>query len=100
MGTVDAWLVWQLTGDFAIEAGNASRTLLLDLQTLEWDPELLDLFGVPIGVLPEVRPSDGGFGRTVGARAASPQASPSSRCWPTPTPPSTSTAARLPGRAR
>ena len=66
MGTVDAWLVWRLTGELAIEAGNASRTLLLDLQTLEWDPELLDLFGVPVGVLPEVRASDAGFGRTVG----------------------------------
>ena len=64
VGTVDAWLVWQLTGEFAVESGNASRTLLLDLRTREWDPELLDLFGVPIGVLPEVRPSDAGFGRT------------------------------------
>jgi len=66
VGTVDAWLVWRLTGELAIEAGNASRTLLLDLQMLEWDTELLDLFGVPIEVLPELRPSDAGFGRTVG----------------------------------
>ncbi len=66
VGTVDAWLVSRLTGDFAIEAGNASRTLLLDLRTRQWDPELLDLFGVPVGVLPEVRPSDAGFGRTLG----------------------------------
>jgi glycerol kinase len=65
VGTVDAWLVWKLTGELAIEAGNASRTLLLDLRTLEWDPDLLDLFGVPIGALPQVRPSDGGFGRTL-----------------------------------
>jgi glycerol kinase len=64
VGTVDAWLVWRLTGELATEAGNASRTLLLDLRTLRWDQELLDLFGVPIGVLPEVRPSDAGFGRT------------------------------------
>jgi glycerol kinase len=64
VGTVDAWLVCRLTGELAIEVGNASRTLLLDLENLEWDPELLDLFGVPIGVLPEVRPSDAGFGRT------------------------------------
>jgi glycerol kinase len=64
VGTVDAWLVCRLTGELAIEAGNASRTLLLDLEKLEWDPELLDLFGVPIGVLPEVRSSDAGFGRT------------------------------------
>ncbi len=99
VGTVDAWLVWRLTGELAIEAGNASRTLLLDLQTLEWDPELLDLFGVPIGVLPEVRASDAGFGRTVGLGGI-PAASLSSRCWPTPTRPCTTTAARFPGRAR
>ena len=68
VGTVDAWLVWRLTGELATEAGNASRTLLLDLRTLRWDPELLDLFGVPMGVLPEVRPSDAGFGRTSGHR--------------------------------
>ena len=66
VGTVDAWLVWRLTGEIATESGNASRTLLLDLRTLQWDPELLDLFGVPPGVLPEVRPSDAGYGRTVG----------------------------------
>jgi glycerol kinase len=66
VGTVDAWLVWRLTGELAIEAGNASRTLLLDLRTMEWDPGLLDLFGIPVDVLPRVRPSDAGFGRTRG----------------------------------
>jgi glycerol kinase len=66
-GTIDAWLTWKLTGGtvFACEAGNASRTLLLDLQRVEWEPELLELFGVPGAALPEVRRSDGGFGRTV-----------------------------------
>lgn len=70
-GTVDAWLVWRLTGGevFACEAGNASRTQLMDLRTATWDPELLDLFGVPAAALPEIRPSDGGFGRTVAADA-------------------------------
>ncbi|WP_426592115.1 FGGY family carbohydrate kinase [Cellulomonas sp. McL0617] len=62
LGTVDSWLVWNLTGDFATDAGNASRTLLLDLVDLDWHPELLDVFGVPRGALAEVRASDGGFG--------------------------------------
>ncbi|MDQ7908299.1 FGGY family carbohydrate kinase [Phytohabitans sp. ZYX-F-186] len=66
LGTVDAWLVWRLTGGavFACEAGNASRTLLFDLATLDWHDELLDAFGVPRAVLPEVRASDAGFGVT------------------------------------
>ncbi|MFV2022398.1 FGGY family carbohydrate kinase [Micromonospora sp. LOL_023] len=66
VGTVDAWLVWNLTGGavFASEAGNASRTLLFDLATLDWSDDLLDAFGVPREVLPEVRASDAGFGVT------------------------------------
>jgi glycerol kinase len=67
-GTVDAWLVWKLTGGavFACEAGNASRTQLMDLRTVAWDDELLHLFGVPAAVLPEIRRSDAGFGVTAG----------------------------------
>ena len=63
-GTVDSWLIWQLTGGevHATEPTNASRTLLCALETLDWDPELLDLFGVPADVLPEIRPSTGRFG--------------------------------------
>lgn len=66
LGTVDAWLVWRLTGGavFATEAGNASRTLLLDLADLTWNDALLDLFGIPASALPEVRASDAGFGET------------------------------------
>lgn len=66
LGTVDAWLVWHLTDGsvLATEAGNASRTLLLDLATLDWAPSLLAAFGVPRGALPEVRASDAGFGTT------------------------------------
>ena len=58
-GTVDTWLVWQLT-DVAVHAtdvSNASRTMLLDLATLDWSDELLDLFGVPRSLLPEVHAS-------------------------------------------
>lgn len=62
IGTVDSWLIHRLTGEHVIEAGNASRTLLLDLDRLEWDTELLDVFGVPAGALPEIRPSAAEFG--------------------------------------
>ena len=55
-GTVDTWLLWRLTGGavHATDPSNASRTMLLDLASLEWDDELLALFGVPRAVLPEV----------------------------------------------
>jgi glycerol kinase len=49
---------------FATEPSNASRTMLLDIRTLEWSPELLDLFSLPASALPEVRPSSGRFGTT------------------------------------
>lgn len=63
-GTVDTWLIWNLTGGtvHATDHTNASRTLLLDLETLDWDAELLALFDVPRAVLPELRPSIGSFG--------------------------------------
>jgi glycerol kinase len=60
-GTVDAWLIWKLTrGEVhATDISNASRTLLFNLETLDWDPELLDLFGVPESVLPRIVSSSG-----------------------------------------
>lgn len=58
VGTVDAWLARVLTGDDRIEAGNASRTQLMNIRTLEWDPELLELFGVPLSALPPIVSSD------------------------------------------
>ena len=63
-GTVDAWLVWRLTGGrvFATDYTNASRTMLFNIHTLEWDDELLELFGVPRCMLPEVLPCGGDFG--------------------------------------
>jgi glycerol kinase len=68
LGTVDSWLVWQLTGGTAhlCEAGNASRTLLYDITALDWNPELLDVFGVPAAALPATVASDQGFGTTSG----------------------------------
>jgi glycerol kinase len=63
-GTIDAWLVWKLTRGalHVTDTTNASRTMLLDLDTLEWSDELLALFGVRRSVLPEVRPSSGVVG--------------------------------------
>ncbi len=63
-GTVDSWLVWRLTGGrvHATDVGNAARTLLFDIRRLKWDPELCELFRVPVALLPEVRPSAGDFG--------------------------------------
>jgi glycerol kinase len=63
-GTIDSWLIYRLTNGrvHATDVTNASRTLLLDLQTLAWDGEMLDLFCVPQAILPEVRDSAGDFG--------------------------------------
>jgi glycerol kinase len=65
-GTVDSWLIWKLTGGrtFTTDVTNASRTLLFNIHNLEWDQELLDLFGVPRPLLPEVRPSSAFFAET------------------------------------
>jgi len=66
LGTVDSWILWNLTGGevFATDTSNASRTMLLDLRSRAWSPDMADLLGVPIGHLPEVRPSSGRFGLT------------------------------------
>jgi len=66
-GTIDTWLIWKLTGGRAhvTDPTNASRTLLLNLTSRDWDPAMLRLLGVPRSLLPEVRPSAGEFGRTV-----------------------------------
>ena len=65
-GTIDSWLIWKLTGGkvHATDASNASRTMLFNINDLKWDNELLDLFGVTESYLPEVRASNGDFGRT------------------------------------
>ena len=65
-GTVDAWLLWKLTGGrvHATDATNASRTLCLDLRTVDWDDELLGILGVPRAVLPRVASSSGVVGET------------------------------------
>ncbi|MFB6307906.1 MAG: glycerol kinase GlpK, partial [Haloarculaceae archaeon] len=57
IGTVDAWLTFQMTGNHVTDVTNASRTMLYDIHALEWDEELLAEFDVPAAALPEVRPS-------------------------------------------
>ena len=65
-GTVDSWLVWQLTrGEVHItDVSNASRTMLFNIHTLEWDRELLDLLGVPASMMPAVKSSSEVYGHT------------------------------------
>ena len=65
-GTVDSWLIWQLTGGrvHATDPSNASRTLLFNLHTMAWDSQLLALFNIPASVLPQVVPSSGVLGET------------------------------------
>jgi glycerol kinase len=63
-GTIDAWLVYKLTGEFATDYTNASRTLLFNIHELEWDEELCDLLGVKPSSLPEPRPSAHVYGET------------------------------------
>jgi glycerol kinase len=61
-GTIDSWLAWNLTGLHVTDVTNASRTMLMDLQTLEWDQELCEAVGVPMVMLPEIVPSVGDIG--------------------------------------
>lgn len=67
-GTIDSYLISRLSGGetFATDVTNASRTLLLDLKTAQWDEELCKYFDIPLSVLPDVRPSAGDFGVTKG----------------------------------
>ena len=69
-GTIDAWLTWNLTGGIdggvhATDVTNASRTMLMDLATCQWDPGILDELGIPASVLPEIRGSSEVFGEGV-----------------------------------
>ncbi len=66
MGTIDSWLIWKLTGGkvHATDYTNASRTLLFNIHTLDWDDELLELFTVPRSMMPRPLPCDSIFGET------------------------------------
>jgi glycerol kinase len=76
-GTSDSWLAWNLTGGMrggvhVTDPSNASRTMLMDLQRLEWDPELLDLLRIPPALLPEIRGSSEILGEAAGPLAGVP----------------------------
>ena len=66
MGTIDCWLVWKLTEgkSHATDVTNASRTLLMNIHTLQWDEELLKLFTIPTSMMPEILPCDSIYGTT------------------------------------
>lgn len=65
-GTMDTWVIWKLTGRHVTDVTNASRTLLMNLNTLEWDDELLHLFSIPRAMLPEIRSSSEEYGKARG----------------------------------
>ena len=72
-GTIDSWLLWNLTGGrHATDVSNASRTQLFNLDTLSWDARLSEIFDVPLAILPEVLASDGAFGMTAAGTTALP----------------------------
>jgi glycerol kinase len=73
-GTVDSWLIWRFTGRHLTDVTNASRTLLMNLRTLDWDDDLLEVFGVPRAMLPEIRPSVEVYGEAGGQLAGVPVA--------------------------
>jgi glycerol kinase len=73
-GTMDTWVAWNLTGEHVTDVTNASRTILMNLRTLEWDDELLDAIGIPRAVLPRIVPSSGVIAPATGALAGVPLA--------------------------
>lgn len=78
-GNIDTWVIWNLTGGpnggvHVTDVSNASRTMLMNLETLDWDDEILGLMGVPKAMLPKVMPSAAVYGTAVGALAGIPVA--------------------------
>ena len=67
-GTIDTWILWKLTGGkvHATDYTNASRTLIFDIKEKKWSAELCDILDIPLGILPEVKPSAHPFGKTLG----------------------------------
>ncbi|NMO51926.1 glycerol kinase GlpK [Actinoplanes sp. TBRC 11911] len=67
-GTMETWLIWKLTGGLHVtDVTNASRTMMMDVHTLDWSPSSLEFFGVPKAMMPEVRASIGVFGKATSA---------------------------------
>jgi glycerol kinase len=78
-GNIDTWVIWNLTGGpkggaHVTDVSNASRTMLMNLQTLDWDPDMLKVMGIPRAMLPAVKPSSAKYGEAVGALAGIPVA--------------------------
>jgi glycerol kinase len=61
-GNIDTWVIWNLTGAHVTDVTNASRTLLMNLRTLDWDDDLLKLFGIPRAMMPEIKSSSEVYG--------------------------------------
>ncbi len=74
-GTMDSWLIWNLTGHHVTDVTNASRTMLMNLSTVDWDDELLGAFGIPRQMLPEIRSSSEVYGEARGPLHGVPVAS-------------------------
>ncbi|PWK82885.1 glycerol kinase [Lentzea atacamensis] len=70
-GTMDTWLIWNLTGRHVTDVTNASRTMLMNLETLDWDPELVSAMDVPLAMLPQIRSSSEVYGSYEGVPVAS-----------------------------
>jgi glycerol kinase len=78
-GNIDTWCIWNLTGGVnggvhVTDVTNASRTMLMNLETLDWDPEILGIMGIPRSMLPQIRPSSETYGKCVGDLAGIPVA--------------------------
>jgi len=78
-GNIDTWCIWNLTGGVnggvhVTDVSNASRTMLMNLETLDWDPEILRIMGIPKAMLPQIRPSSESYGKCVGELAGIPVA--------------------------
>lgn len=78
-GTVDTWVIWNLTGGVnggvhMTDVSNASRTMLMNLQTLDWDPDMLDVMDIPRAMLPTIRASSDKYGDAIGSLAGIPVA--------------------------
>ena len=78
-GNIDTWCIWNLTGGVnggvhVTDVTNASRTMLMNLETLDWDPEILRIMGIPKAMLPQIRPSSESYGKCVGELAGIPVA--------------------------
>ncbi|HLF02758.1 MAG TPA: glycerol kinase GlpK [Anaerolineales bacterium] len=78
-GNIDTWVIWNLTGGVnggihVTDVSNASRTMLMNLKTLDWDDEILKVMGVPRAMLPEIKPSSAVYGKAQGALGGVPVA--------------------------